>query len=83
MITLLTLSVLCLAGVTVGAVLLGLILTLVGLPLAILFHLLPWFLRLAAVVLLVKGLLDQPFRWQNLLPAAAALALAAALRWFF
>ena len=52
MITLLTLSILCVVGVALVSV----ALLLIGLPFAILFGLLPWFLNLAAVVLLVKGL---------------------------
>lgn len=83
MITLLTLTVLCLGGVVVGSVLIALVLTLIGLPLAILFSLLPWLLRLAGVVLLIKGVLDQPFRWENLIPAALAFALSGVLRWLF
>ena len=83
MITLLTLTVLCLGGVVVGSVLIALVLTLIGLPLAILFSLLPWLLRLAGVVLLIKGILDQPFRWENLLPAVGAFLLAALIGWIF
>ena len=74
MITLLTLSILCVVSVA---------LLLIGLPFAILFGLLPWFLNLAAVVLLVKGLLDRPFRWENLIPAVAALLCAGLLKWLF
>ena len=83
MITLLTLSILCVVGVALVSVALLLVLTLIGLPLAILFGLLPWFLNLAAVVLLVKGLLDRPFRWENLIPAGAALLCAGLLKWLF
>lgn len=79
MITLLTLSILCIIGVA----LLSGVLFLVGIPLAILASLLPWFLNLAAVVLLIKGALDQPFRWENLYPAGAALLLSVLLRWMF
>ena len=81
MLTLFTLTLLCLAGVAVGSVLIALVLALIGLPLAILLSLLPWLLRLAGVVLLVKGVLDQPFRWENLLPAALAFAASAAVKW--
>ena len=49
MITLLTLSILCVVGVALVSV----ALLLIGLPFAILFGLLPWFLNLAAVVLLL------------------------------
>ena len=83
MITLFTLTVLCLGGVVVGSVLIGLVLTLIGLPLAILFGLLPWLLRLAGVVLLVKGILDRPFRWENLIPAVLAFVASGVLRWIF
>lgn len=83
MITLLTLSILCLVGVVVGSVLIGVVLTVVGLPLMILFALLPWFLRLAGVVLLVKGLLDRPFRWESLMPAALAFLASGILNWLF
>ena len=83
MITLFTLTLLCLAGVAVGSVLIALVLALIGLPLAILLSLLPWLLRLAGAVLLVKGVLDQPFRWENLLPAALAFAASAAVKWLF
>ena len=70
MITLLTLSILCVVGVALVSV----ALLLIGLPFAILFGLLPWFLNLAAVVLLVKGLL---------IPAGAALLCAGLLKWLF
>lgn len=40
-------------------------------------------MNLAAVVLLVKGLLDRPFRWENLIPAGAALLCAGLLKWLF
>lgn len=79
MITLLVLSILCIVGIA----LLTVILLLVGIPLMILVGLLPWFLNLAAVVLLIKGLLDRPFCWENLYPAAAALLLSALIRWIF
>lgn len=61
MFTLFALTLLCLAGVATISVVAALVLTLIGLPLAILFSLLPWLLRLAGIVLLVKGLLDRPF----------------------
>lgn len=83
MITLFTLSLLCLAGVVVCCILAGLVLAVLSLPLAILFILLPWFLRLAGVVLLIKGLLDRPFRWENLLPAVMAFLLSGLIRWIF
>ena len=61
----------------------GVILTVIGLPLALLFGFLPWLLKIAGVVLLIKGLLDQPFRWENLLPAVGAFLLAALIGWIF
>lgn len=82
-ITLFTLSILCLVGVLVGSALIGVVLAVLSLPFAILFALLPWLLRLAGVVLLVKGLLDRPFRWENLLPAAGAFLLSGLLKWIF
>lgn len=76
-------------GLVVGLVCLvlslvaGVILLLVGLPLALLFGCLPWLLRVAGVVLVIKGLLDRPFQWQNLVPGAGALVLAAVIGWIF
>ena len=58
----------------------GVILTVIGLPLALLFGFLPWLLKIAGVVLLIKG---QPFRWENLLPAVGAFLLAALIGWIF
>lgn len=72
MLTLLSLSVVC----VVAVVAISLILAVVGLPLIILFALLPWMLRLAGVVLLVKALLDKPLRWESFVPAAAAFVVA-------
>lgn len=72
MITLLSLSVIC----VVVVVAISLILAVIGLPLMILFAVLPWMLRVAGVVLLVKALLDKPLRWESFVPAAAAFLLA-------
>ena len=74
MFTLFALTLLCLAGVAAISVVVALVLTLIGLPLAILFSMLPWLLRLTGIVLLVKGLLDRPFPPENLLPAVGAIA---------
>lgn len=74
MFTLFALTLVCLVGVAAISVVAALVLTLIGLPLAILFGLLPWLLRLAGIVLLVKGLLDRPFQVENLLPAVGAFA---------
>ena len=65
MITLFTLSLLCLAVILV----LGVVLTILSVP----------FLRIAAAVLLIRGLLDHPFRWENLIPAAVAFGLSVLL----
>lgn len=75
--------------ITLGAILaailgvVGVVLLLVGVPMMVLFGLLPWFLNVAAVVLLVKALLDRPFEWRNFMPAATALLLSCVLRWIF
>ena len=86
MFTLFALTLVCLAGVAAVSVVAALVLTLIGLPLAILailFSLLPWLLRLAGIVLLVKGLLDRPFQPENLLPAVGAFAASWLLKWLF
>ena len=68
----LTFLVFCLAAVVVVPA----ALLLVGLPLLLLLGLLPWLLRLAAVALLVRALLESPLRWENMLPAGALFALS-------
>lgn len=83
MFTLFALTLVCLAGVAAVSVVAALVLTLIGLPLAILFSLLPWLLRLAGIVLLVKGLLDRPFQPENLLPAVGTFAASWLLSWLF
>lgn len=77
MITLLTLVILCVAAV----VLIPIILLLIGLPFLLLMGLLPWLLRIAGVVLLIKALLDKPTRGENFIPAIAAFALSVLLKW--
>ena len=67
MVTLFTLGIICLAAV----ILIPVILFLVGLPFLLLMGLLPWLLRIAGVVLLIKALLDKPTRWENFMPAVA------------
>ena len=62
MVTLFTLGIICLAAV----ILIPVILFLVGLPFLLLMGLLPWLLRIAGVVLLIKALLDKPTRWGKL-----------------
>ena len=79
MLTLFTLGVICLVAVV--AILVALLI--VGLPLMLLLGLLPWLLRIAGVVLLVKAILDQPARWENFLPAIAAFALSVLIGWIF
>ena len=83
MFTLFALTLLCLAGVATISVVVALVLTLIGLPLAILFSLLPWLLRVAGVVLLIKALLDKPTRWENFMPAVVAFALSLLIGWIF
>ena len=83
MFTLFALTLVCLVRVAAISVVAALVLTLIGLPLAILFGLLPWLLRLAGIVLLVKGLLDRPFQVENLLPAVGAFAAGWLIGWLF
>ena len=45
--------------------------------------LLPWLLRIAGVVLLIKALLDKPTRWENFMPAVVAFALSLLIGWIF
>ena len=79
MLTLFTLGLICLAGV----VLIPVALLLVGLPFLLLMGLVPWLLRVAGVVLLIRALLEQPVRWENFTPAIAAFALSILLGWIF
>ena len=79
MLTLFTLGLICLAGV----VLIPVALLLVGLPFLLLMGLVPWLLRVAGVVLLIRALLEQPMRWENFTPALAAFALSILLGWIF
>ncbi len=79
MITLLTLSIVCLVAV----VLIFVVLAIIGLPLLLLLGLLPWLLRIAGVVLLIKALLDKPTRWENFMPAVVAFALSLLIGWIF
>ena len=79
MVTLFTLGIICLAAV----ILIPVILFLVGLPFLLLMGLLPWLLRVAGVVLLIKALLDKPTRWENFMPAVVAFALPLLIGWIF
>ena len=78
----LTLAFICVAALVVICLVAGLVLTLVGLPLVLLFGALPWLLRLAGVVLLFKALFEKPTRWENFMPAVIAFGLSWLLRWF-
>ena len=77
MITLLTLSVICMVAVVFFFV----VLTLIGLPLMLMLALLPWLLRIAGVVLLLRALFEKPVQWENFVPAVGAFVLAAVLGW--
>lgn len=77
MLTLFTLGLICLAGV----VLIPVVLLLIGLPFLLLLGLVPWLLRIAGVVLLIRALMEQPVRWENFTPAIAAFALSILLGW--
>ena len=79
MVTLFTLGIICLAAV----ILIPVILFLVGLPFLLLMGLLPWLLRVAGVVLLIKALLDKPTHWENFMPAVVAFALSLLIGWIF
>lgn len=74
-----TILLLCIAGVVIIPVLLAIL----AVPFAIIIGLLPWLLRIAGVVLLIKGLVDKPVRWENFTPALGAFLLSAVIRWIF
>lgn len=76
MISLLALSLVCLISIPV----LFVITLLFSIPLAIAMAFLPWLLRLAAVLLLLRALMEQPFRMEALIPAAVAFCLSLLLR---
>ena len=79
MVTLLSLCLICVAAI----ILIPVVLLLVGLPFLVLMALLPWLLRIAGVVLLIKALLDKPTRWENFMPAVVAFALSLLIGWIF
>lgn len=79
MVTLLMLSVFCL----VAGVVLTVVLSLIGLPLMLLLGLLPWILRIAGVILLLKALFMQPTKGENFIPAVTAFVLSVVLGWVF
>lgn len=76
MLSLLTLSLLCL--ISIPALLVFTLLF--SIPLALAMAILPWLLRLAGVVLLLRGLMERPFHLDALLPAALAFGLSFLLR---
>ena len=80
--TMLTLAAICAAALAVICFAAGVVLALAGLPLALLWGALPWLLRLAGVVLLVKALWEKPTRWENFMPAVIVFALSWLLRWW-
>lgn len=82
MLTMLTLVAICGVALVVICFVLGIVLTLVGLPLALLLGALPWLLRLAGIVLLFKALFEKPTRWENFIPAVIAFGLSWLLKWF-
>lgn len=76
MLSLLTLSILCLIALPV--LILGMML--LSIPFLVIMAVLPWLLRIAAVVLLLRALLDHHFQLSSLIPAAIALLLSMAFR---
>ena len=76
MITLLTLSLICIISIPVVL----LTMALLAVPFAIIWVLLPWFLRLAAIILLIRALIEQPFTLYSLIPAALMFGLSVLLR---
>ena len=66
-----------------AVILIPIVLTIIGLPLMLLLGLLPWLLRVAGVVLLLKAIFQQPVKWENFLPAVGAFVLAVGLGWIF
>lgn len=82
MLTMLTLAVICAAVLAVICLAAGIVLAVVGLPLALLLWALPWLLRLAGIVLLFKALCEKPTRWENFMPAVIAFGLSWLLKWF-
>lgn len=75
MLSLLALSLICLIALPVF--LLGMVL--LSVPFLVIMAVLPWLLRIIALVLLLRALLDQPFQFSSLLPAAIAFLLSLVL----
>ena len=76
MLSLLTLSLICLIALPVLVV----VMLLFSIPYLIILAILPWLLRFAAVVLLFRALMERPFQLSHLLPAAIAILLSLLLR---
>ena len=75
MLSLLTLSILCLIALPILVV--GMML--LSIPFLVIMAV-PWLLRITAVVLLFRALLDRPFQLSSLIPAAIALLLSMVFR---
>ena len=75
MLSLLTMSVIFLVALPV--VLVGM--ALLSVPFLVIMALLPWLLRVAAVLLLLRSLMEQPFHLASLAPAAVAFLLSVLL----
>ena len=72
MLSLLALSLICLFLLPLAV----LAMVLFSVPFLVIMAIFPWLLRLAAVVLLLRALMDQPFHLVSLAPAAVALLLS-------
>ena len=75
MLSLLTLSLLCLIALPI----LVLSMVLLSVPFLVILAVLPWLLRIVAVVLLLRALLERPFQLSSLVPAAIAFLLSVIL----
>ncbi len=76
MLSLLALSLICLLLLPV--LMLGM--ALLSIPFLVILGLLPWLLRVMAVILLIRALMEQPFHLVSLTPAAIAFLLSVLLR---
>lgn len=74
-----TASILCLVGI----IMIPIALAILSIPFAIILALLPWLLRIAGVVLLVKALMDKPVKWESFTPAIGAFLLSVVIGWIF
>ena len=75
MLSLLTMSVIFLVALPV--VLVGM--ALLSVPFLVIMALLPWLLRVADVLLLLRSLMEQPIHLESLAPAAVAFLLSVLL----